>query len=258
VRVRAVNADGTSAPSNEIMVAVGAGCVRPDAPTLRLAANGSGVIGLTWTVPNGAPITYILQAGTAPGSANLASLDLRSAATSFTASSVVPGTYYVRVLARNACGATSTTSNELAIVVGGSGTPPAPRIAGVWVGSGTCTPRGVVCEPLGQGFTYGDWEVGFFHDSPRLTGEVYIPGLYYLYRRNFELTQSSASGTVLTFTGVFTVAVASYGRQCQPRYEGSLTIDTATNTMSGSFAGRDYDCSPQTITFSLRRVGDSR
>jgi len=89
-----------------------------------------------------------------------------------------------------------------------------------------------------------------------LTGEVYIASIHYLQGRNFEPTQSSASGTLLTFTGLF--RVRSYGSQCQPTYNGSLTVNTATNTMSGSFAGRDYDCSPQTIAFFLRRVGDSR
>jgi hypothetical protein len=58
----------------------------------------------------------VLEAGSSPGLANLTRVDLGQPTTTFTASSVVPGTYYVRVTATNACG-TSGPSSEIVVGV---------------------------------------------------------------------------------------------------------------------------------------------
>jgi hypothetical protein len=98
-----------------------------DAPgsssNLAFQVTGSTVL-LTWSAPagGGAVASYILEAGTATGQSNIVSFDTGSAATTFTATSVPNGTYFVRVRARNADGA-SLPSNEVTIVVGGGGGP---------------------------------------------------------------------------------------------------------------------------------------
>jgi len=117
VRVRATNAAGTSDPSNEIAVVVASGCVVPSPPTLVLLSNSGGAVSLSWTLPAGAPTSYVLQAGSAPGLANLANVNLGNASRTFNTNGVPSGTYYVRVYARNACGL-SAPSGELTIFVG--------------------------------------------------------------------------------------------------------------------------------------------
>ncbi len=120
IRVRAQNGTGTGPASNE--VAIGVGCTSaPASPTgLQITANSGGHVAFSWVAPAGtpqnAPASYVLQAGTGPGLANLVNLDLGSAATTFTANGVGTGTYYVRVRAKNACG-TGAVSNEVVLVV---------------------------------------------------------------------------------------------------------------------------------------------
>ena len=120
VRVRAIDATGESAPSNEIVVTVGTGCVAaPGRPTSLSARVTGSLVELSWLAAvAGCPATsYVLQAGSVPGASNLASIEV--AGTSF--STPAPsGTYYVRVVARNAFGS-SPPSTEL-IVALGSGT----------------------------------------------------------------------------------------------------------------------------------------
>ena len=119
VRVRAANAAGTSAPSNEAVLVVGGSPgVPPGAPTgLTIILNSGGTVGLAWNASSGSPTTYIIEAGSQPGLANLANSDLGSAATTLTATGVGAGTYYVRVRAKNAYGI-SAPSNEVIITVG--------------------------------------------------------------------------------------------------------------------------------------------
>jgi hypothetical protein len=121
VRVRAQNSAGTSPPSNEILLIVGStGCISaPGAPPGLTSSVSGSTVSLAWGVSSGSPTTYIVEAGSSSGAANLANSNLGSSATAFTATGVGAGTYYVRVRARNACG-TSAASNEVVIVVGSS------------------------------------------------------------------------------------------------------------------------------------------
>jgi predicted phage tail protein len=121
VRVRSGNALGLSDPSNEAVLVVNAGvpgpCTGPPGPptSLQSAVNGSTVT-LFWVGAAGAPTSYVLEAGSFAGGANIAVSDTGTAATSLTASNVGAGTYFVRVRARNACG-TGGASNEATVVV---------------------------------------------------------------------------------------------------------------------------------------------
>ncbi len=119
VRVRARNAAGTGPASNEIVVVVGGGgCVAaPGAPgPLTFAVSGA-LVTLNWAAPTsgGAPTTYLIEAGSFAGGANLVVIDLGGPLVTF-AAQAPPGTYYVRVKARNACG-TGPPSNEVVIQV---------------------------------------------------------------------------------------------------------------------------------------------
>ena len=117
VRVRAVNAAGTSSPSNEVGVVVG-GPPPPDKPSppsgLVFTVSGSTVT-LGWNASIGAT-SYILEAGSSPGRSDIVVSDTGNTARVLVATNVGRGTYFVRVSGRNASG-TSASSNEVAIVV---------------------------------------------------------------------------------------------------------------------------------------------
>lgn len=101
------------------IAAASAAATAPSAPqNLTGSATGSSVA-LTWTAPaSGDPVTtYVIEAGSAPGLANLANFATGSTATSFSASGVGAGTYYVRVRAQNG-GGVGPASNEFTLVVG--------------------------------------------------------------------------------------------------------------------------------------------
>jgi hypothetical protein len=118
VRVKATNAAGTSAPSNEALLTVGGGCTAPPgAPgNLRVSSNSGGTIVFAWNAASGSPTTYLIEAGSAPGTANLANSDLGGSATAYTATGVGRGTYFVRLRPKNACG-TGSPSNEVTVSV---------------------------------------------------------------------------------------------------------------------------------------------
>lgn len=119
VRVRASNSAGTSAASSDAVLTVGSGCTSgPAAPSgLRIVSNVGGTVVLAWTASaSGTPTTYIVEAGSSPGGANLANSDLGGTSTSLTALNVGRGTYYVRIRGKNACGVGSA-SNEIVLVV---------------------------------------------------------------------------------------------------------------------------------------------
>jgi hypothetical protein len=118
VRVRARNAAGTGAVSNEAILVVGSGvCTGPPTAPANLTAVVSGsTVNLRWNGGGGNPASYIVEAGSSPGLSNLANSDTGSAVTSLTAPGVGRGVYYVRVRGKNGCGA-GAASNEIVVVV---------------------------------------------------------------------------------------------------------------------------------------------
>jgi hypothetical protein len=117
-RIRAKAGAALSAPSNEANFTLGAPvpCAPPPAPTaLTFSKNGS-ILTLMWTGSTGATV-YRLQAGTGSGLANAFDGDVGGGTSQqFNVSGVPAGTYFVRISARNACGA-SGPSNEVAITL---------------------------------------------------------------------------------------------------------------------------------------------
>lgn len=111
VRVRAVNDLGTSAPSDELQVQVGctAPPTAPAAPTVQISGR---TVSLQWAAATGAT-GYLLEAGSAPGLSNLASIPT---STPSLAGDVLPNVYHVRVHAINPCG-TSAPSEEIVVTV---------------------------------------------------------------------------------------------------------------------------------------------
>lgn len=111
VRVRALNAAGTSDASNEITVAVG--CAGPPAPPVGFAVTVRGhEVTLSWGAVAGAT-AYQVEAGSGPGAADIALIPTGSPGL---AGVVPPNTYFVRVRAENACGA-GAASEEIVVPV---------------------------------------------------------------------------------------------------------------------------------------------
>jgi hypothetical protein len=120
VRIRAVNAAGTSAISNEAVLVVGtAGACAGPPLGLASTSQSAGSLAFSWRAPStGSPTSYVIEAGSSPGLANLANFDTGNALTSFSTSGVGAGSYYVRVRSRSSCG-TSAPSNEILLFVVG-------------------------------------------------------------------------------------------------------------------------------------------
>lgn len=116
VRVLATNVCGVSPPSNEVALVVQPCAAAPTAPAGLTGSQSGGIVTLTWTAPAGvAPTSYTVVAGRAPGAADIVVFSTGTTATGL-AAPAPRGTYYVRVIATNACGE-SGASNEVRVDV---------------------------------------------------------------------------------------------------------------------------------------------
>ena len=104
----------------------------PGAPGNLMASVNGSTVNLGWLGPTSGDQTtsYVIEAGSAPGSSNIIVFDTGTAGGGFTATSVPAGTYFVRVRAKNAAG-TSGPSNEVTIIVSGGGPAPCTGAPGV-------------------------------------------------------------------------------------------------------------------------------
>jgi len=111
VRVKAQNSQGESDPSEELEIRAPG---TPQAPTALISVGSGGRVDLRWTASAGgyAAAGYVIEAGSAPGLADLASLRVGNV-TRFT-TTAPPGVYYVRVRGYNERG-NSLPSNEVVI-----------------------------------------------------------------------------------------------------------------------------------------------
>ena len=121
-RVRAVNGVGQSAPSPETSVTVVEPSPIPGPPGNFSATTSGNTVSFTWTGSSigAAASHYLIEAGSAPGLANVALLDTGAVATSLIVPNVPPGTYWVRVRGANAAG-TGGPSQDVSVVMGPSG-----------------------------------------------------------------------------------------------------------------------------------------
>jgi len=102
----------------------GASCAPPGPPQALSSTVTGQLVQLNWQAPSGGgQQEYVLEAGTAPGQTNVASITLPN--TSSFSVTAPPGTYHVRARARNGCGV-SAPSNEVVVTVGGCSAPAAP------------------------------------------------------------------------------------------------------------------------------------
>jgi hypothetical protein len=149
VRVRAADASGPGAPSNEIVVTVG-GCAGPPQGVV-VASQSAGTISLAWSPPaSGSPTSYVIIAGTAPGLSNVITFDTRNPNPSIVVNAVPAGSYYVRVHSRSSCGVSAASNEVLVFAVGSSGD--------VQVSVSWDAPSDVdlhVVEPSGEELFYG-------------------------------------------------------------------------------------------------------
>ncbi len=97
---------------------VGANCSAPPSAPTGVAVVAEGPKGrLTWAPApaNESVTTYIIEAGSTPGTNNQGTFVAPATSTSFEREAGA-GTYYVRVFARNACG-TSSASQEQTLTI---------------------------------------------------------------------------------------------------------------------------------------------
>jgi hypothetical protein len=162
IRIRAQNSAGTSAPSNEAVLAVGV----PGPPTSLVGTTSGTSLTLTWHAPTigGVPTTYVLEGGSAPGLADLGSAALNSLAMTLTLPGIPPGTYYLRIRARNSLG-TGAASNEIAATI--ASTPAVTRNPATWPFS----PDSIWNMPIGSGAVYKPTGLG---PATELFGDVDI------------------------------------------------------------------------------------
>ncbi len=127
VRIRARNAAGLGPPSNEVQADVAGPCVAlPGAPAGLAAAVNGVTVSLSWQAPSSpCSITgYLVEAGTAPGLANLAALAV-GPVTSL-AVQAPPGTYHVQVRASTAGGSGAASASVPVVVVASCAAPGPP------------------------------------------------------------------------------------------------------------------------------------
>jgi hypothetical protein len=116
VRALAQNPCGTGVPSAEAVAVVGGALVPPGAVFALSGSVTGSTVSLSWAPPSigTGPFQYRVEAGSAPGLSNLATIVAPSP--SFVTAGVPPGVYYVRVRAISATGV-SPAGNEIVVVV---------------------------------------------------------------------------------------------------------------------------------------------
>jgi hypothetical protein len=112
VRAHSLRDALVSGPSNEVRVAVGCEAAPPAPSGLGQSVNGT-LVTLNWTAPTGAT-GYLVEAGSAPGLANLAVL--LAGPNPALAVTAPRGTYFVRLRGVNGCGV-GAASNEVIVTV---------------------------------------------------------------------------------------------------------------------------------------------
>jgi len=133
LRVRALNAFGSSPASPEIAVVFGnVSCGAVPLPVTAGATVSGSTVTVTWPDAVGAHGTYTLVAGTGPGLSNIATLG--TGATRQLVTNAPAGVYYARVMADSACGQ-GAPGPDTVVAVGGALPLPSPSIGAQLTGS---------------------------------------------------------------------------------------------------------------------------
>ena len=189
--------------------------IETNPPTNLQAAVSGNVLGLNWTAPSAsAPTQYLLEAGTASGLANLATVPLTPVSTSFSAA-VPNGTYFLRMRASYPSGP-SAPSNEVQVTVGCSVAPPTPTGFAHTVGPGgavhfswSAPATAVAAYQLEAGASQGSAGLAIvpLPGSATSFDAVAPPGVYFV-----RLRARNACGT----SAATSEAVVSVGTACVP------------------------------------------
>ena len=234
VRVYAKNSSGTSSvPTNQVFVNVGGSAPPPCTPLAPTGLTGSvsgSTVTLNWSAPGGTcpVVNYFIDAGSASGRSDLAS-DNIGLTTSFSATQIPAGTYYVRIRAANR-GNSSPPSNEVTITVAA----PAPP-----AGSTQVTFLGLVSN--GDGL--------IFPNDP-------VCGV----EKADLLLVFNVLGNSVTGTATLTLRVAPGGTDCDA--PGRVQTNAITGTLSGStltlnLIDRAGQSNPGTATVTSTRITGS-
>ena len=122
------------------------GCLPLTAPPATASVSGN-VVTVSWGLVPGA-IGYRIQVGTSPGATQFQT-DVPASQSSYSSPIPVLGTFYVRVIAANACG-TVLTSPETTFTVGAASPGPGPSTPTPGAGPRSANPtaaNGVLCMP---------------------------------------------------------------------------------------------------------------
>ncbi len=205
VRVRSRRGIALGPPSAEVSFTIGTACGGPPPTPIGHSVETAGLfVRLRWGSSPGAT-GYVLEAGTAPGQANLVNTPLGSR--SLFAAVAFPGTFYTRIRATNACGV-STVSNEVPFTL--ACVPPVPpaniaftrpgaQIALTWTHSLAAS-----TDVLQAGTTPGasnlfNGPIGAFNRFA-FPASVLPPGIYYLRVLASSACGVSAPSTELVLT----------------------------------------------------------
>ena len=201
---------------------------------------------LNWGAPPGSqPTSYVIEAGSASGASNITVFDTGGAGTGLTVNNVPPGTYFVRVRGKDSAG-TGPASNEVTVIVTGSGPAPGP-----------CVPRNLTGIVIGSDVALG-W------DEPSGAGSQCGSNSYLVQVGSApgasDLAQVSTPGLIGAFNvsgvgaGTFYIRVRSQGPGgvSAPSNEVVITVTgirpPGTTTWAGLVAngegstGSDDDC----------------
>jgi hypothetical protein len=181
----------------------------PGPPSALAASVQESRVTLTWQAPasGGAPTGYVVEAGTAPGLSDLATVAVGQALT-FSTTGVAFGRYFVRVRAMNASGA-SSPSNEVVVTVGCAGPPgqpttpvvsgSAPNIVLTWAPGSGPTPESYRVH---AGTVPGVYALGTFVAASAGLAATVAPGTYFVAVHAVNACGASAlSGEAIVIAG---------------------------------------------------------
>ena len=127
-RMHAIGPGGPSGASNEVQITVApAACLPPTPPGVQTSVAGS-TVNISWSAVAGAA-GYQLLASATPGGSPMVTQAIPASTTAVSYPGVAAGTYYVRVVAVNACGAAAASADATVVVnppVEGARTPNPP------------------------------------------------------------------------------------------------------------------------------------